>query len=78
MDELIQIECEAHWDRFRFSIAYNVLEARPDVGLRALEFLREDVAKRDDAYQNQLLKMHELAAAGKLPSADQRFLSGQG
>lgn len=74
VDILISTDCEqVHWNQYRFSIAINVIEKRPRIGESLLPFLRSDVEKRNDLYQRQLLKRHDLEAAGKPPDNDAQF-----
>ena len=71
---LISTNCDdGHWNQYRFSIALNVVERRPVVGEALLPFLRADLDKRDNLYQQQLLKRHAMKASGKVADRDPAF-----
>jgi hypothetical protein len=61
------------FNQYRFSIALSVIRKRPEVGGSLLPFLRADLAQRHDLYQQQLLKRHDLKAAGKPEDRDPKF-----
>jgi len=74
IDILLETECnDAHSNQYRFSIGFNILTRRPEIGNRLVSFLKADAAERHDLQQKQVLRQYEMKLVGNDPKKDPAF-----
>ena len=71
---LVSTECnENHFNLFRFSIAYNALNLRPELNDIIMPFLQSFTETPNKIYQRQILKQYQQSLTGKESKNDPAF-----